>query len=141
MMVDNSIITIDNITQRWMKGEPLQDACVYGTQEVFTPMLSSVLTTCAIFIPLIFMSGIAGALFYDEAMAVTITLISALIVSVMVIPVFYYRFYKNQPCFTPNKFISKISVGNMTRGYEPQGCDVGHIRCCNIADRRAVHQA
>jgi multidrug efflux pump subunit AcrB len=118
MMVDNSIITIDNITQRWIKGEPLQDACVYGTQEVFTPMLSSVLTTCAIFIPLIFMSGIAGALFYDEAMAVTITLLSALIVSVLIIPVFYYRFYRKQPCFTPNKFISKISVGNMTGGYD-----------------------
>ena len=118
MMVDNSIITIDNITQRWQKGEPLADACVYGTQEVFTPMLSSVLTTCAIFIPLIFMSGIAGALFYDEAMAVTITLISALIMSVLVIPVFYYRFYRKQPCFTPNKFISRISVGNMTRGYD-----------------------
>ena len=118
MMVDNSIITIDNITQRWQKGELLADACVYGTQEVFTPMLSSVLTTCAIFIPLIFMSGIAGALFYDEAMAVTITLISALIMSVLVIPVFYYRFYRNQPCFTPNAFISKISVGSMTRGYD-----------------------
>ena len=118
MMVDNSIITIDNITQRWQKGELLADACVYGTQEVFTPMLSSVLTTCAIFIPLIFMSGIAGALFYDEAMAVTITLISALIMSVLVIPVFYYRFYRNQPCFTPNKFISRISVGSMTRGYD-----------------------
>ena len=118
MMVDNSIITIDNITQRWQKGEPLADACVYGTQEVFTPMLSSVLTTCAIFLPLIFMSGIAGALFYDEAMAVTITLISALIVSVLVIPVFYYLFYKKQPCFTPNRFIQKISVGGMTSGYE-----------------------
>ena len=118
MMVDNSIITIDNITQRWLKGEPLADACVYVTQEVFTPMLSSVLTTCAIFIPLIFMSGIAGALFYDEAMAVTITLVSALIMSVLVIPVLYYRFYRNQPCFTPNKFISKISVGGMTRGYD-----------------------
>jgi multidrug efflux pump subunit AcrB len=118
MMVDNSIITIDNITQRWNKGELLEDACMYGTQEVFTPMLSSVLTTCAIFIPLIFMSGIAGALFYDEAMAVTITLLSALIMSVLVIPVFYYRFYRNQPCFTPNKFISKISVGNMTAGYD-----------------------
>ena len=118
MMVDNSIITIDNITQRWQKGEPLADACVYGTQEVFTPMLSSVLTTCAIFLPLIFMSGIAGALFYDEAMAVTITLVSALIVSVLVIPVFYYLFYRNQTCFTPNKFIQKISVGGMTSGYE-----------------------
>ena len=118
MMVDNSIITIDNITQRWLKGEPLADACVYGTQEVFTPMLSSVLTTCAIFLPLIFMSGIAGALFYDEAMAVTITLISALIVSVLVIPVFYYMFYRGQVCFTPNRFIEKVSVGSMTSGYE-----------------------
>ena len=118
MMVDNSIITIDNITQRWQKGEPLADACVKGTQEVFTPMLSSVLTTCAIFLPLIFMSGISGALFYDEAMAVTITLVSALVISVLVIPVFYYLFYRNQVCFTPNRFIQKISVGVMTSGYE-----------------------
>ena len=118
MMVDNSIITIDNITQRWQKGEPLADACVKGTQEVFTPMLSSVLTTCAIFLPLIFMSGISGALFYDEAMAVTITLVSALVISVLVIPVFYYLFYRNQVCFTPNRFIQRISVGGMTSGYE-----------------------
>ena len=118
MMVDNSIITIDNITQRWLKGELLADACVYGTQEIFAPMLSSVLTTCAIFIPLIFLSGIAGALFYDEAMAITITLLSALIMSVLVIPVFYYRFYKNKPCFTPNGLISHKSVGVMTNGYK-----------------------
>ena len=118
MMVDNSIITIDNITQRWQQGDTLADACVRGTREVFTPMLSSVLTTCAIFIPLIFMSGIAGALFYDEAMAVTITLLSALLVSVLVIPVFYYRFYRRQTCFTPNRFIERISLGGMTVGYE-----------------------
>ena len=66
MMVDNSIIVIDNITQRWDKGEPLRTATIRGTNEVFTPMLSSVLTTCAVFIPLIFMSGISGALFYDH---------------------------------------------------------------------------
>lgn len=118
MMVDNSIIVIDNITQRWNKGELLEDACVKGSQEVFAPMLSSVLTTCAIFVPLIFMSGIAGALFYDQAMAVTITLFSALIVSVLVIPVFYYQLYRHNTRFTPNRFISRISVGNMTVGYD-----------------------
>lgn len=118
MMVDNSIITIDNITQRWQKGELLADACVNGTQEVFTPMLSSVLTTCAIFLPLIFMSGISGALFYDEALAVTIILASALLVSALVIPVFYNMFYRNMPCFTPSRFIQRISVGGMTSGYE-----------------------
>lgn len=118
MMVDNSIITIDNITQHWQKGEPLDHACVYGTREVFAPMLSSVLTTCAIFVPLIFMSGTAGALFYDEAMAVTITLVSALIITVMVIPIFYYQFYRRQERFTPNRFICKIGVNNMSAGYE-----------------------
>lgn len=118
MMVDNSIIVIDNITQRWAKGEALDKACVEGSREVFTPMLSSVLTTCAIFIPLIFMSGIAGALFYDQAMAVTITLFAALLVSVLVIPVFYYQFYRGKPGFVPNRFISRISVGNMTVGYD-----------------------
>lgn len=118
MMVDNSIIVIDNITRMWNSGERLETACVQGAREVFSPMLSSVLTTCAIFVPLIFLSGISGALFYDQAMAVTITLFSALIVAVMVIPVFYYQFYKNQVRFTPNRFIEKISVGNMTVGYD-----------------------
>ncbi len=118
MMVDNSIIVIDNITQRWGKGEPLEIACVQGSQEVFGPMLSSVLTTCAIFVPLVFMSGIAGALFYDQAIAVTITLFAALLVSVLVIPVFYYQLYRKSPCLIPNKLISRISVGNMTVGYD-----------------------
>lgn len=118
MMVDNSIIVIDNITQRWSKGEPLEIACVDGSQEVFSPMLSSVLTTCAIFVPLIFMSGIAGALFYDQAIAVTITLFAALLVSVLVIPVFYYQLYRKCTGFTPNRFISRISPGNMTAGYD-----------------------
>lgn len=118
MMVDNSIITIDNITRRWNGGEKLEEACVSGTREVFIPMLSSVLTTCAVFLPLIFLSGISGALFYDQAMAVTITLFSALAVSVVVIPVFYYMFYKRQSGFTLNKFISRVGIGDMTRRYD-----------------------
>lgn len=118
MMVDNSIIVIDNITQRWNKGELLETACVKGSQEVFAPMLSSVLTTCAIFVPLVFMSGISGALFYDQAMAVSITLFSALIVSVIFIPVAYRQLYRNNSGFVPNRFIAKISIGDMTRGYD-----------------------
>ncbi len=118
MMVDNSIITIDNITRLWNSGKKLEEACVSGAREVFMPMLSSVLTTCAVFLPLIFLSGISGALFYDQAMAVTITLFSALAVSVVVIPVFYYMFYKKQSGFTPNKFISRMGIGDMTCGYD-----------------------
>lgn len=118
MLVDNTIIVTDNITRKWKAGTPLDMACVDGSREVFTPMLSSVLTTCAIFVPLIFLSGISGALFYDQAMAVSITLFSALIVSVIVIPVFYYQLYKKQACFTSNRFIERISVKNMERTYD-----------------------
>ncbi len=104
MMVDNSIIVIDNITQyRQRLGhfsknagslKILEKACANGTNEVFRPMLSSVLTTCAVFIPLIFISGISGALFYDQAMAVATGLMVSLAVSVTLLPVYYRLLYK-----------------------------------------------
>lgn len=87
MIVDNAIIVIDNIRQR---GDVIR-----GTKEVFMPMLSSVLTTCSVFIPLIFLSGTAGALFYDQAMGVTIALFASLLVAVMVVPVYYYNLNPN----------------------------------------------
>lgn len=58
-------------------------------------MLSSVLTTCSVFLPLIFLSGTAGALFYDQAMAVTIALFASLLVAVLVLPVYFYLMYKS----------------------------------------------
>ena len=118
MMVDNSIVTVDNITHKWKSGLSLPDACVEGTKEVFMPMVSSVMTTCAVFIPLIFLSGISGALFYDQAMAVTITLFSALLVSVLVLPTFYFLLYRNKKEFTPNPFLQRIVKGNITGLYE-----------------------
>ncbi len=95
MMIDNSIIVIDNINQLYKKGSyDLFKACVLGTKEVIRPLISSVLTTCAVFVPLLFLSGISGALFYDQAMAVTIGLFSSLIVSITLIPVLFSILYK-----------------------------------------------
>lgn len=107
MMVDNSIIVIDNISFRWQNGYPLRQAVVKGASEVFAPMLSSVLTTCAVFVPLIFLSGIAGALFYDQAMAVCISLFSSLMVTVTVIPVYYYLLYRHQTSLRANRFLQR----------------------------------
>ncbi len=118
MMVDNSIIVIDNIMQRWEQGLPLKDAIALAVSDVFTPMLSSVLTTCSVFLPLIFLSGVAGALFYDQAMAVTIALFSSLFVSVLVLPVYFYRFYKNKSSRDENAFMAKIANVNIYAPYE-----------------------
>ncbi len=118
MMVDNSIIVIDNITQLYYRENNLRHAIIKGVGEVFTPMLSSVLTTCSVFLPLIFLSGIAGALFYDQAMAVTIGLFSSLIVAVIIIPVYYYLFYKRSGGPSPNRYFSKIEVFDYHSAYE-----------------------
>ena len=58
------------------------------------PMLSSVLTTCSVFIPLIFLSGTAGALFYDQAMGISIALFCSLAVAALVVPVYYFLLCK-----------------------------------------------
>lgn len=118
MMVDNSIIAIDNITFHWNSGKALKEAVVKGVEEVFAPMLSSVLTTCAVFVPLIFLSGIAGALFYDQAMAVVITLFCSLAVTCTVIPVYYYFMFRNKPRMTQNKFLSRLTFKKTTAAYE-----------------------
>ncbi len=109
MMVDNSIIVIDNIMQRWSGGEPLNEAIPAAVGEVFTPMLSSILTTCSVFLPLIFLSGVAGALFYDQAMAVTIALFSSLFVSILILPVYFYMLYRKRKV-SSDIFSSRIDL-------------------------------
>lgn len=109
MMADNTIILIDNITARWQRDGNLRTAVLEGAREVMGPMLSSVLTTCAVFVPLVFVSGIAGALFYDEAMAVTIVLFTSYIITITVIPVFYWWWYKEMPAFRAHPLLQRIS--------------------------------
>ncbi len=89
MMIDNAIIVTENITQYRDKGYALEEACARGTNEVITPMLSSSLTTIAVFFPLVFISGIAGAIFYDEAFAVTVGLAASYITGIILLPVLY----------------------------------------------------
>ncbi|MDE6451961.1 MAG: efflux RND transporter permease subunit, partial [Odoribacter sp.] len=118
MMVDNSIIVIDNIFQKWKSGIELREAIAKAVGEVFTPMLSSVLTTCSVFLPLIFLSGTAGALFYDQAMAVTVALFASLLVSVLVLPVYFYLMYRKLSSHTENRFMAKFFTFNYYRPYE-----------------------
>ena len=91
MIVDNAIIVIDNIRQ---KGKTTDDNIINAVKEVIMPMISSVLTTCSVFIPLIFLSGTAGALFYDQAMGISIALFCSLAVAALVVPVYYFLLCK-----------------------------------------------
>ncbi len=94
MMIDNSVIVAENITQMRERGMPLADSCVAGTNEMITPMLSSSLTTVAVFVPLVFMSGIAGAIFADQAFSITAGLAASYVAGITLLPVMYYLFYR-----------------------------------------------
>jgi multidrug efflux pump subunit AcrB len=93
MMIDSAIIVTENITQYRVMGYPLEESCVKGTSEVITPMLSSTFTTIAVFVPLVFMSGIAGAIFYDQAFAVTVGLLVSYFTGILLLPVLYKMAY------------------------------------------------
>ncbi len=90
---------------------------ISAVHEVIMPMLSSVLTTCSVFIPLIFLSGTAGALFYDQAMGISIALFCSLAVASMVVPVYYFLLCKNDNSQKTKEERRKVNDW-LTRYYE-----------------------
>ena len=89
MLIDNAIIVLDNISAKRNEGYNIIDSCVLGVKEVQAPLISSVLTTLAVFVPLVFLNGMAGALFYDQAIAVAAILGVSLLVSFSILPLLY----------------------------------------------------
>ncbi len=97
LMVDNSLIVTDDITQYRLVGHPLYEACRKGTEEVVSPMLSSALTTIVVFLPLLSLGGLPGALFHDQAYALSLALLVSLVIAVGVTPVLYAVMAKKMP--------------------------------------------
>lgn len=117
MLIDNSIIVLDNITRKRKEGLAIFDACVEGVNEVMSALISSVLTTLAVFIPLIFLSGISGALFYDQAVSVAAILFVSLLVAFILLPMLYHFFFRNKSAEELAKEDSKF-FGAVLKGYK-----------------------
>lgn len=94
MLIDNAIIVIDNITRKRKDGLDIIEACVSGVNEVMAPLISSVLTTLAVFVPLVFLNGLSGSLFYDQAVSVAIILGTSLMVAFILLPLLYRVFFE-----------------------------------------------
>ncbi len=86
MLVDSAIVVLESIHRQREKGLSIYQAAIVGTSEVGGAVTASVLTTIAVFIPIVFVEGIAGQLFRDQALTVTFSLIMSLIVSFTLIP-------------------------------------------------------
>lgn len=89
MMIDNILITSENITRHRQAGESLMRSCALGCSEMVTPMLSSTLTTVVVFVPLVFLSDLAGALFFDQALSITIGLLVSYFIAILLLPVLF----------------------------------------------------
>lgn len=86
MVVDNSIVVLENIYRHMQMGKSRVKASYDGTVEVWGAVLASTLTTAAVFLPVIFIKEQAGQLFRDIAIAISVSVILSLIISITVIP-------------------------------------------------------
>jgi HAE1 family hydrophobic/amphiphilic exporter-1 len=86
MVVDDSIVVLESIAKARERGLGVLEAAVQGTREVSMAVTASTLTTVAVFLPLVFVQGVAGQLFKDQALTVSIALAISLVVSLTLIP-------------------------------------------------------
>ena len=86
MLVDNSIVVLENIVRKKEQGQGMVESARNGTGEVASAVVAATLTTIAVFFPMIFVSGVAGELFKDQAMTVTFALAFSLVVALTLIP-------------------------------------------------------
>lgn len=93
MLVDNSIVVLENIDRHRNMGKSPFQSSYDGTKEVWGAVLASTLTTVAVFLPVLFIEEEAGQLFKDIAIAITASILISLFVSVSVIPAVTNKFF------------------------------------------------
>ncbi len=110
LLVDNSIVVLENIARHREQGKDGITAARDGASEVGTAVIASTLTTVAVFFPLVFVKGIAGQLFRDQALTVTFALLASLIVAMTLIPMLASWGWRKQ-----NGQVNKISLTNVRK--------------------------
>ncbi len=86
MLVDNSIVTLEAIARVRERGAPRARAAIEGTVEIAGSVVASTLTTVAVFLPMAFVEGVAGQLVRDLAFAVSLSILSSMVVSLTLVP-------------------------------------------------------
>ncbi|MCP3890698.1 MAG: efflux RND transporter permease subunit [Desulfobulbaceae bacterium] len=110
MLVDNSIVVLENIDRHRKLGKTAYTAALEGAKEVWGAVFASTATTVAVFLPVIFMQEEAGQLFRDIAIAITFSIMISLLVSISVIPTLINLLYKNSHLKPKNK-LQKSYIG------------------------------
>lgn len=111
MLVDNSIVVLENIFRHREAGSPIREAADEGTSEVSMAIVASTLTTLAVFVPILFVPGIAGVLFNDMAITIVFSLSASLFVALTLIPLMSSRMLKMNSAMRQNNVFNKLTGG------------------------------
>ena len=90
MVVDNSIVVLENIYRYAGDGHGRYDSCVLGTSEVITSITASSLTTIAVFLPIGLSGGMTGMMFLDFSLTVVFLILSSLVIALTLVPLMCY---------------------------------------------------
>jgi len=96
LVVDNAVVVLENIFRFKEDGEDGRTSSVKGAQEVATPVFVSTLTTLVVFLPILFVPGIAGLLFRDLALTISFALIVSVLVALTIIPVLSSKLFQKE---------------------------------------------
>ena len=91
MLVDNSVVVLESITRCREEGDALVQSVIRGTGEVGMAVVASTLTTVAVFVPIVFVEGVAGQVFGDLSLTVVFSLVTSLIVALFLVPMMASR--------------------------------------------------
>lgn len=109
MLVDNAIVVLENIFRFKEDGVPIKQAADEGTSQVSNAIIAATLTTLAVFVPILFVPGIAGIMFNDMAITIVFSLSVSLLVALTLIPLLASRWIRPGKTEIKNKYLNKIS--------------------------------
>lgn len=95
-VVDDAIVVLENITRHIEAGENKIQACINGTKEIGFTIVSMTLSLTAVFIPILFMSGILGKLLHELAVVITTAILLSGVISITVTPMLCNVFLKDE---------------------------------------------
>ncbi|MBO4514730.1 MAG: efflux RND transporter permease subunit [Lachnospiraceae bacterium] len=111
MLVDNSIVVIENIYRMRGEGASLKDAAIEGSKEVAGAIMASTLTTVCVFLPIVFTEGITRQLFVDMGLTIAFSLGASLLVALTVVPAMASKLLTGKSLKKETKFFEAVIKG------------------------------
>ena len=111
MLVDNSIVVIENIYRIRAKGKGAKYSAVTGAKQVSGAIIASTLTTVSVFLPIVFLQGMTADIFKDMALTISASLIASLVIALTFVPMAASKMLKNKQVKKKTKLFKTVTKG------------------------------